>query len=224
MGKVGNCAKCSFAFGATGTVPFNPNEVPDYAFLQQEPISSQPSTQENPEEPQPGPSVINSFRRTTSDIEVESDNVTPGKALDIVSPIPLVNTAAKKARRHITGVITSSEYIRNRKELDLKKSKSKKIPCGKTTTKKYAKGLTKERQRAPSTSSEEEVKLSDSSVEEGIVSDYENECIGCKEDYRVTKRKDKWFKCILCNRWLHDGCTSFVNMCEGCGRSLAKKK
>lgn len=38
----------------------------------------------------------------------------------------------------------------------------------------------------------EEVKLSDSAAKQEAVSDYQNECVGCKEDYQVTKRKYEW--------------------------------
>lgn len=44
--------------------------------------------------------------------------------------------------------------------------------------------------------SEEEVKLSVSSAEEETVSNYENECVGCKQDYRVMKWKDEWLQCV----------------------------
>lgn len=50
---------------------------------------------------------------------------------------------------------------------------------------------------------------------------YEDEssiCVGCKEEYSQTKKKEDWIECTTCKRWLHEGCTKFLNMCNICGK------
>ncbi|KAF2885709.1 hypothetical protein ILUMI_20482 [Ignelater luminosus] len=76
-------------------------------------------------------------------------DISPGKALDLVLPVPVITLAAKRTRRHIAGVLG----------------------------------------RPPSLSKSEEVVL-DNSKEEERLGDYENECVGCGEDFRKTKKKD----------------------------------
>lgn len=78
-----------------------------------------------------------------------------------------------------------------------------------------------------SSSSEDEtgdVTLNDQSSTDEQFSDFENECVGCNEDYRLTKKKEEWLQCILCKRWLHENCTSFVNLCQNCGKNVACQK
>lgn len=80
------------------------------------------STQERDEKAEPGPSGIQCSVLTPSKTAVIED-ITPGKALDEISPIPVINPAAKKARRQIIGIITTPEYIDRRKEIEKKKSR-----------------------------------------------------------------------------------------------------
>jgi hypothetical protein len=54
--------------------------------------------------------------------------------------------------------------------------------------------------------------------------DYENECVGCKEDYRKTKKTEDWIKCTICGRWMHEGCTTYTDLCQQCGKHGRKKK
>ncbi|CAH1111262.1 unnamed protein product [Psylliodes chrysocephalus] len=58
---------------------------------------------------------------------------------------------------------------------------------------------------------EEEVVLNDEEETENDL-DYENKCAGCKEDYRITKEKEDWIRCLICSRWLHEGCTCLSSM------------
>jgi hypothetical protein len=54
--------------------------------------------------------------------------------------------------------------------------------------------------------------------------DYENECVGCKEDYRKTKKTEDWIKCTICGRWMYEGCTTYTDLCQQCGKHCGKKK
>lgn len=51
------------------------------------------------------------------------------------------------------------------------------------------------------------------------ISDIEDtDCVECGEHYYSTKSKDDWIQCIVCNRWLHESCTMYPNMCNRCLR------
>lgn len=80
----------------------------------------------------------------------------------------------KKARVNLTGIITSLENIRKRKEIDARKKNQK----------------LKKKSKRDKSSSSSEVVLKDSSKDDGNnLSDGETECVDCNEDYRHTKKK-----------------------------------
>ncbi|KAF2883176.1 hypothetical protein ILUMI_22993 [Ignelater luminosus] len=88
--------------------------------------------------------------------------------LDLGLPVPVITLAAKRARQQIAGVLSSDQCI-------IKQPKTKEA---------------KKQKKVPSSSKSEEVVLNNS--EEERLSDYENECVGCGEDFRKTKKKDDW--------------------------------
>lgn len=201
-----------------------------------------------PDSPQPGCSGIhrlrniqkpNSSRLACSGIHREINNgeldspsekhkeaeseITPGKALDQISPVPKVTPAMRKVRVNLGGVLSSPEYIGKRKQAEAKKKK-----MSESTTKKAKKRKPLQNAKTfchdSSSTESEAIILDDSSNGGEHISDVENECIGCMEDYRQTKKKDDWIKCILCLRWLHEGCTSYIDVCQKCGADATKKK
>ncbi|KAB0803747.1 hypothetical protein PPYR_00717 [Photinus pyralis] len=240
-GKSASVHNAVSAFKSTGVMPFNPQIIPDYAFLiiedtmntpdnqnrptqdipvihQQQPITPQPKqhkTRHHPQiSPQPGPSG----NRTES--HETPPKITPGKALDLISPVPTIAPLTQKVKRNLSRVITSPEYIGYRKEVASKKQRKSVVV--------KSKAISKSRVVTPrdesSSSESENLVLDDTSSGEEELEEYENECAGCHEDYRQTQRKDDWIQCVTCKRWLHEGCTSFENVCLPCGKSLSKKK
>jgi hypothetical protein len=61
----------------------------------------------------------------------------------------------------------------------------------------------KRKRSCSSSTSSDEIILNDSSDTDNNeeAADYENECVGCKEDYRKTKKTEDWIKCTICGRW-----------------------
>ncbi|KAF5275780.1 hypothetical protein FQR65_LT16537 [Abscondita terminalis] len=111
-----------------------------------------------------------------------------------ISPVPVVPQKVLSVRRKVvaSSVLTSSEHIHFRKEKLLQQSKKRKL----VNTKKEIKvkklvqtKLDSRKTSKSSSSSEEDVSFSSASEVENM-SDYENECAGCGEDYRKTKKSD----------------------------------
>ncbi|KAF2893911.1 hypothetical protein ILUMI_12262 [Ignelater luminosus] len=107
-------------------------------------------------------------REISSETSSLVPDISPGKALDLVSPVTVITLAAKKALRQISGVLSSDQCI-------TKQSKTKKL---------------KSRRRPPPSSSESKKVVLDNSKEEERLVDYENKCVGCGEDFRKTKKKE----------------------------------
>jgi hypothetical protein len=84
----------------------------------------------------------------------------------------------------------------------------------------------KRKRSCPSSTSSDEIILNDSSDTDNNeeAADYENECVGCKEDYRKTKKTEDWIKCTICVRCMHEGFTTYTDLCQQCGKHGRKKK
>lgn len=229
-GKSATAQNAISAFNSTGILPYNPLAIPDYAFLNQNPVCAVQNPVNNetiparPDCPQPGPSGIQ-HQYTTPNKSTAADNITPSKALDEVSPVPVISFAVKRARKKISGDLTSPEFIKNKKE----KMTTTKKSVSKVAVKSLSKKTRKNKYSSESSSSEDQsgdggVLLNDHSSGDEQFSDLENECVGCNEDYRLTKKKDEWLQCILCKRWLHESCTSFMNLCQNCGNVASKNR
>lgn len=108
------------AFRPTRIVPFNPNAIPDYAFL----TKQLNVANEQPENWQPNSST--DFPNTTNVAEEQS--VTSGKAITDISFQPVLTPTTRKAPTNLTGVLTSPEYIKFRREKDSKKKTTKPNP------------------------------------------------------------------------------------------------
>ncbi|CAH2000681.1 unnamed protein product [Acanthoscelides obtectus] len=53
---------------------------------------------------------------------IPDEVITPGKALDEIMPMPVLSAAVKRVRKKISGEITSEEFIKNKKDAQIKKS------------------------------------------------------------------------------------------------------
>ncbi|KAF5289441.1 hypothetical protein FQR65_LT11814 [Abscondita terminalis] len=158
--------------------------------------------------PQLGPSGLQQVTKTPEK-QVFTSDITPGKVLDAVSPVPVVTPTMKKARRQISGVLSSHDC--RKKHARTKKvpatSQQKKVPAT-PQLKKVATTRNKQSEKnkkiiESSSESKEEHSLDDSEDCEDL-EDFENECVGCSEDYRKTKKKEDWIQCVICKRWLHE--------------------
>lgn len=218
-GKSATVQNALSSFKATGIMPFNPHMIPDYAFLMNdlEPAERDqsieyPRVNERQSSPQPGTSGLQNLQKNTPEKQVSTSDLTPGKILDAVSPVPVITPAIKKARRQISGVLSSDKC-------------TKKAIANKSVQAKQQKQQAKKKKKIIDSSSESEEDCPIDDSEEGEdLEDFENECVGCNEDYRKTKKKEDWIQCIICKRWLHEGCTSFESICQVCGTNVSKKK
>lgn len=142
---------------------------------------------------------------------------TPGKILDIVSPVPKIKAAVlRKRSKQLCTELTSMENISEKKKKlnSTKKVKPKKIE------KKFVKTLTKQSRKKSSSSEDEEPNYDDSSE----ASDESDQCIGCGEHYSQTKKTDDWIECMRCKRWVHEGCSKYLNFCDICGKKVCQTK
>ncbi|KAF5269534.1 hypothetical protein FQA39_LY08723 [Lamprigera yunnana] len=85
----------------------------------------------------------------------------------------------------LSGVISSPEYIKERKEAKAKKDEKTK-----------AKAVKAEKQVKTKTD-KEEMKNSDDPNLDDTFSDWENECVGCGKDYRSRKKTAEWIQCNM---------------------------
>ncbi|KAI4472039.1 hypothetical protein MML48_1g12768 [Holotrichia oblita] len=163
-------------FRATGIAPFNPDSIPDHAYLtiQMEQDAEATSHGSNS-------TVKNSSPPVTPTVDIDP---TPEKLLEnVISPIPKTSAkaVAKTRGRQLAIILNSSERI--------------KIQKHKTNAKKAAKRRIQKKnvvkQKKPLTSSDSDsespvLQKSDTSVVEEWD---ENECAGCGENYFETSKK-----------------------------------
>lgn len=213
------------AFSSTGIYPFNPAIIPDYAFVRmntavvssEEPQIEKPLPPELPRQPLITPPLNVELQidiRETSLTEDASD-ITPGKMLNLISPIPSTSTVRKSVSRkiHVARILTSQENItdqkarqqNNQKKGNLKRKRKPKVPD-------------------LLSSSEEENNVEYAEESDGPEDFGEDICAGCGDEYSKTQKKDDWVECIICKIWSHDTCTSYVNTCNACGNKNLKKK
>lgn len=222
------------AFKSTGIYPYNPDIIPEYAYLS-DPSSHNQNNVADATERQ-SDARNDTVRQSKEADDTMTDNqdqegladqvITPGKQLDQDFPVPSTSKVqtVRIRGRQLAQVLTSPENIQKRKCLSEKKKKitdKKEEQTGSKTKKSYKgkeiKAKTSRKRKLSSSSSSEE--------ETGVVlqSDTESEdfgysCVGCGEIWEQTKSKEDWIQCITCKRWLHENCTSFPNHCLPCGR------
>ncbi|KAI4468358.1 zinc finger fyve/phd-type [Holotrichia oblita] len=216
---------------ATGIAPFNPDAIPDHAYItiqmeQDAEATSHGSnsTVKNSSPPSPPPQLT-TVKATNTRISsplpgcshdpanaTVDINPSPEKLLEnVISPIPKTSAKAvvKTRGRQLAIILNSSERI--------------KIQKHKTNAKKK-KNVVKQKKPLTSSDSDSEspvLQESDTSVAEEWD---ENECAGCGENYFETSKNEDWIKCVNCSRWLHSGCSKFENFCDLCGKMNKKSR
>ncbi|XP_030762226.1 uncharacterized protein LOC115887043 [Sitophilus oryzae] len=230
-------------FKATGILPFNPSIIPDYAYLSDTLVSNSAnqtdgipnrhaiSLTSNPNiaptlSPVAGCSKDPDYNglnppNCPNEQQAQTTAITPGKALNEIAPVintSAVNTVRKRARQ-VANVLTSPENI------ELQKQKKQKAEIKNKSSKERAKKkrtITKRLKEdySDDSNSESEIILQDS--ESGDEEWDENDCAGCGENYSVTRKKDDWFQCTRCDRWSHEGCMKYSQMCDRCGKTASK--
>lgn len=119
-GKSATAQNAISAFKSTGILPYNPLAIPDYAFLNQNPVCAVQNPVNNetiparPDSPQPGPSVIQ-HQNTTPNKSTAADNITPGKALDEVSPVPVVSLREKERVKKYQEILLHLNLLKTKK-------------------------------------------------------------------------------------------------------------
>lgn len=81
--------------------------------------------------------------------------------------------------------------------------------------------IKKVKETSDSSDSSDEVQYKEDSSD-GLLEE-EEECVGCGEDYSKTDKTCDWIQCVRCKRWLHESCTSYVDVCHRCGNAILKK-
>nr|CAI5839174.1 unnamed protein product [Callosobruchus analis] len=118
------------AFRSTGIFPFNPDSIPDYAFLDKSGVTTGSANTEI--------DVFESYTDTNvnqsntavqpadKDTPTTNKKETPGKILDVISPVPSTSKVneVRKRSRQLAQVLTSAENISKRKEFARKKAET----------------------------------------------------------------------------------------------------
>ncbi|KAF5281941.1 hypothetical protein FQA39_LY00465 [Lamprigera yunnana] len=154
---------------------------------------------------------------------------TPGKILDIISPVPVVSgnvDSVRRRRKQLAAILTTETTIGEKKRKAAKatqkeKNTSKIKPVFKKS--KVTKKKTKKASKNDSSSDEhlEAPTLDDSSDD---MDDADEACTACGETYSHTIKSDDWVNCLRCSKWFHDTCSKFVNFCHDCGIVVCKTK
>lgn len=160
----------------------------------------------------------------------ENAQPTPTKVLIQISPVPVYEKRKPNKRRQEAQVLTATEVIEEKKNKREKKEASKASKNHIPSNSKKALFKKKSTSRKGESSSdddtgEDEIPYQESD-DEDFVKINENECTECLEEYTETSEKCDWIKCIVCNNWLHETCSKFLNKCAVCGRAeiLLKRK
>ncbi|CAH1981192.1 unnamed protein product [Acanthoscelides obtectus] len=244
------------AFKATGIMPFNPSAIQDDAYLTEINIVLQaPHAGKNKQIPEDSSQSFNKAlshddQQPCCSWQTEDDSVpekqnesvvetnantpvksTPGKMLDIISPVPVVSAdvnSVRKRSKQLAEILTTETTIGEKRTQRLEKTeKERKVKTRKLkpVLKKPKVTKKKTRKAAKSDSSSDEgleaPTLDDSSDD---MDDDDQTCTGCGEIYSQTTKSDDWVNCIGCSKWFHDSCSKFVNFCHDCGVVICKTK
>lgn len=229
------------AFKSTGIYPHDENAVPDYAFLMPDEnenilnanaindnnLLTSPLVHRNTttiavstlENPLPGPSSQTNIPHENQ-IALD-DTLTPSKMLEKISPAPSVVTTklqeVRKRSRQVAAVMTSPEFL-NEKKSKLKKNEKK----TNINAEKKKKRQIKIKKDNSDTDSDENVPYEEEDTQ--MSEEDDSECVGCGEKYTNTRKCEDWVQCLHCKRWSHENCSKYENLCDLCGKVLAKKK
>lgn len=179
--------------------------------------SSQPSCSGSIKRNQPSCSGKIELMMPSCSKNTTPQKVTPGKLLDKITPVPEVTAvnSVRKRGKQLASILTSDDYINEKKQKqDIKQKKT-------TNRKQKTEKLNK---RRSSSSSEDDGQIIYDDSSDDNIEDESSICVGCEEDYSQTTKKEDWIKCINCFRWLHEGCSKYVNFCDLCGKNICKTK
>ncbi|XP_044761182.1 tigger transposable element-derived protein 6-like [Coccinella septempunctata] len=238
-GKSASAGNAMSGFRATGIFPWNPDAIPDYAYTVSDQMvdcenrEGQVQTQATEEsrlpinlmeDAIPSCSHDNIEPRSSTPAEgISIPDLTPGKLLTRINPTPALVASARKRAKTVATALTSPEHIASVKDRSTKK-KVKELK--EIRQKKFRKkNILQKRQRALSTSSDEEnIEVPYEEESDALSEVDETECVGCGESYNKTRKQEDWLKCIICQKWFHENCSSFLNTCQNCGKTAFRKK
>lgn len=223
-GKAATVQNGSSGFKATGILPFNRDIIPDYAFCIGKTSPAKTALSSPQKQTETTKQLRNGSEAQPSTSKSVENKITPSKILSDLSPaVPEKVTVVRKRAKQVATILTSPEHLNIRKEKERKmqekdrKNKEKKVSKIEKKTFK-----TRKNRKMESSSSEEDEEVILESEGSGSEDFGENLCVGCGEDYRQTKKKVDWIKCVHCQLWLHENCTSYGDFCQTCGK-LDKK-
>lgn len=201
-------------FRATGIYPYNPNAVPEHFFSISDAstINSDDNLQSIQNNDLPLPSTSTSSMNHNDQISqtsVVSQEESPTKTLQVVSPLPVIHHKISKRKQNVK-ILTSDSHLATRKLFEeKKKSQEKNFTTAPSKRKKNISTI------SSSSESEEELQLSESSEE--CSDENDNTCVECLESYYHTKKKTDWIQCLQCSGWFHEDCSNFSEKCNKCG-------
>lgn len=208
-------------FKATGIYPYDPSIIPEHCFNISDTLCAHVpvSNPVLPEETAAAEIFNNSA--TNSQLKLKE---TPSRLLREIAPVPTI--PINTSRRKQSAMILTSPENKAKRQVLADKKLTKTLPkcsSASSTSGVHVQSKThclkkSKRGRKPSTSSSEE----DSSVvyaSSDEASDIDDDdCFECGEHYYSTQSRDDWIQCIVCEKWLHESCTMYLNMCNRCGR------
>lgn len=112
----------------------------------------------------------------------DKDDITPGKLLQSINPIPVVTPSLKKRTKQLAAILTSPENIAEVKAKALKRKKPTKKITNTKRTKKVAPKKNAIRKNV-SSSSESDVDVELDNEDEDTAEDSDADCVGCGETY-----------------------------------------
>lgn len=175
------------------------------------------------ENPLPGPSCQNDEpQEEFPDYTTPDDDITPGKILEKINPVPLVKVdEVRKRSRQVAAVMTSPEFLTEKKS----KLKNKTERTQKKQIKvKSQKNLPKRKNEKMESDTDTDESVPYEEEDNEVSDEDDTECTGCGEKYRNTTRPDDWIQCLHCKKWTHEGCSKYQNLCDLCGKVFAMKR
>ncbi|CAH1992695.1 unnamed protein product [Acanthoscelides obtectus] len=212
--KVQTAERSIKGFSTTGIYPFRRDVFSDEDFLaeQQRHHVPHPVTADFPENNEPA--LCHSPNILPKDIapilqlkkKIGSRGRKPGRAR-VVTSTPnkeeleeCINRSREKVTKRLINEAGPSSF---------KQSAKKKRKARSPSTSPSS--LTSSSELVPANSSDEDDLPLSSYISPKQCADYTTECIFCQEMFTMSKSREVWVKCVICNGWAHEACTS----CEG---------
>lgn len=157
---------------------------------------------------------------------IDNSEITPNKALSILSPVPC-SLEISRVKRKISAVnVTDPEYINSKIKKNNEKINKKRTTKGKRKVtfegKKTKKDMKKHQTPLSLTDEDNDVEIE---LLSNNVNENDNEsCAECFELYCLTTSKSDWIQCILCKKWLHESCSLYPQKCVDCGRKEVRQR